>query len=162
MPGNLSAPACTKATASGRPSCGTRPMRVVNSERNRAEGRLTPCGKQNCTLRRVLEYLPQSTQVLSAKYAGAFHTSFPCFPLPPPLPTAIFFISFQFPLASPFDAAEGPFPFAFPHSGPAGNAQAVKGGTCPRCGMRQEHVNARQRDICAVRVTDNGRRWYSV
>ena len=35
----------------------------------------TPCGVPDCTLRKVFEYLPQSTQVLSAKYAGGPRTA---------------------------------------------------------------------------------------
>ena len=39
-----------------------------------AEGE-SPCGVRDCTLRRVLEYLPQSTRVLSARRAGGLRTT---------------------------------------------------------------------------------------
>ena len=39
-----------------------------------AEGE-SPCGVRDCTLRRVLEYLPQSTRVLSARHAGGLRTT---------------------------------------------------------------------------------------
>ena len=51
----------------------------VVAGRRSAEGCRTPCGSLNCTLREVLEYLPQSTRVLSAKYAGGVRTA----PRPP-------------------------------------------------------------------------------
>ena len=39
-------------------------------EKENGESGGLPCGLPDCTLRRILEYLPQSTRVLAAKYAG--------------------------------------------------------------------------------------------
>ena len=45
--------------------------------RRLAVGGRMACGGSDCTLRRVREYLPQSTQELSAKYAGGFRPTAP-------------------------------------------------------------------------------------